>query len=403
MRHQEKTKSPLSLSIDNSPNMEEMPSQEAPPFQLHASDAVPPAQPPTEKPNNTGLPDDLKAGIESLSGLAMDDVRVHYNSDKPAQLQAHAYAQGTDIHIGPGQEKHLPHEAWHVVQQKQGRVRPTVQMQGGAQVNDDAGLEKEADVMGAKAIQFAKNSISPTSQIFDSEINDPSRNGKNLKEPFIQMKPFESSGGSNPHPNPIQALFRRAMRAPTTRTAVSAPTYMTTQQWDSLSPDEQSKFDGLDTPQKVKGCHKDIEKKINPEKNLCAANVNPDDVANELNSGNKLQIRGLGLATEQSIYSGSTPHSVMAVGMKEDQKTVLIHDPDHTQDAETVREVEAQGKKPEESKVDPRFLAREMPLEKLRSIERQESMRGMDGSARYFDPITKRVEKPKSNGSCVIS
>ena len=45
----------------------------------------------------------------------MDDVNVHYNSNKPAQLQAHAYAQGTDIHLGPGQEKHLPHEAWHVV------------------------------------------------------------------------------------------------------------------------------------------------------------------------------------------------------------------------------------------------------------------------------------------------
>jgi hypothetical protein len=27
----------------------------------------------------------------------------------------------------PGQEQHLPHEAWHVVQQKQGRVKPTGQ------------------------------------------------------------------------------------------------------------------------------------------------------------------------------------------------------------------------------------------------------------------------------------
>ena len=58
----------------------------------------------------------------------MDDVKVHYNSDKSAQLQAHAYAQGSDIHIGPEQEKHLPHEAWHVVQQKQGQVKPTMQM-----------------------------------------------------------------------------------------------------------------------------------------------------------------------------------------------------------------------------------------------------------------------------------
>jgi len=41
----------------------------------------------------------------------MDDVQVHYNSGKPAQLNALAYAQGTDIHVAPRQEKHLPHEA----------------------------------------------------------------------------------------------------------------------------------------------------------------------------------------------------------------------------------------------------------------------------------------------------
>lgn len=105
-----------------------------------------------QKRNNTGLPDTLKSGVENLSGLSMDDVRVHYNSDKPTQMQAHAYAQGTDIHVAPGQEKHLPHEAWHVVQQKQGRVRPTMQLQG-ANVNDDKGLENEADVMGGKALQ----------------------------------------------------------------------------------------------------------------------------------------------------------------------------------------------------------------------------------------------------------
>jgi hypothetical protein len=87
----------------------------------------------------TGLPDHLKSGVEHLSGYSLDDVKVHYNSDKPAQLQAHAYAQGTDIHIGPGQEKHLPHEAWHVVQQKQGRVRPTMQMMGKDAINDGQG------------------------------------------------------------------------------------------------------------------------------------------------------------------------------------------------------------------------------------------------------------------------
>jgi hypothetical protein len=105
-----------------------------------------------KKSNTTGMPDKLKSGVENLSGLDMSDVKVHYNSSQPAQLNAHAYAQGTSIHIAPGQEKHLPHEAWHVVQQKQGRVRPTLQMKQGVAVNDDKGLEKEADVMGAKAL-----------------------------------------------------------------------------------------------------------------------------------------------------------------------------------------------------------------------------------------------------------
>ena len=85
-------------------------------------------EPIQKKENNTGLPDILKSGIEKLSGISLDEVKVHRNSDKPAQLQAHAYAQGTEIHLASGQEKHLPHEAWHVVQQKQGRIKPTLQI-----------------------------------------------------------------------------------------------------------------------------------------------------------------------------------------------------------------------------------------------------------------------------------
>ena len=111
------------------------------------------SQPIQQESNKTGLPDNLKSGIENLSGYSLDDVTVHYNSDKPRQLQAHAYAQGTDIHLASGQERHLPHEAWHVVQQKQGRVKPTLQLKGAVPVNDDAGLEREADVMGAAAMR----------------------------------------------------------------------------------------------------------------------------------------------------------------------------------------------------------------------------------------------------------
>lgn len=105
--------------------------------------------PPSE--TRTGLPEDIKSGVESLSGLSMDNVTVHYNSSHPARINALAYTQGTDIHVAPGQERHLPHEAWHVAQQARGRVQPTRQLRDRVAVNDDAGLEREASVMGRRA------------------------------------------------------------------------------------------------------------------------------------------------------------------------------------------------------------------------------------------------------------
>ena len=136
------------------------------------------------KKNNTGLPDSLKTGIENLSGLAMDDVKVHYNSNQPAQLQAHAYAQGTAIHLAPGQEKHLPHEAWHVVQQKQGRVKPTLQLKGKINVNDNKGLEKEADVMGAQSLAhgYAAKTL----------FKKSSAQGNTIQRQFTDVDPAEA-------------------------------------------------------------------------------------------------------------------------------------------------------------------------------------------------------------------
>lgn len=101
--------------------------------------------------NGTGLPEELRAGAEQLSGQSLAEVQVHRNSEKPAKLNALAYAQGSDIRVASSKERHVPHEAWHVVQQKQGRVRPAVQLHGGVAVNDDAGLEATADRMGKKA------------------------------------------------------------------------------------------------------------------------------------------------------------------------------------------------------------------------------------------------------------
>ena len=162
-----------------------------------------------KKVNNTGLPDNLKTGMENLSGMSLEDVKVHRNSDKPAQLQAHAYAQGADIHLGPGQEKHLPHEAWHVVQQKQGRVKPTIQMKGGVNVNDDAGLEKEADVMGQKAhsILSARNNNDKLKQ--DNPATSITQLSHTMK--IVQME------GDAPSPQQEQLLMAAEPEEPRDR------------------------------------------------------------------------------------------------------------------------------------------------------------------------------------------
>jgi hypothetical protein len=109
--------------------------------------------PTQQQQNSTGLAENLQAGIENLSGYTMDTVKVHYNSGKPDQLKAHAYPQGTANPI-TSHENHLPHETWHIVQQKQGRVKPTLQMRGEVILNDNEQLEKEADIMGRSSLNL---------------------------------------------------------------------------------------------------------------------------------------------------------------------------------------------------------------------------------------------------------
>lgn len=47
----------------------------------------------------------------------MDGVEVHYNSQEPSRYDALAFTRGPQIHFAPGEERHLSHEAWPVVQQ----------------------------------------------------------------------------------------------------------------------------------------------------------------------------------------------------------------------------------------------------------------------------------------------
>ena len=127
--------------------------------------------------SSSGMQHNLQAGLEKLSGVDLSDVKVHQNSDKPQQVGALAYTQGNDIHIAPGQEKHLPHEGWHAVQQKQGRVKPTLQMKSGEKVNDAVSNEhtyvvKKGDTLGGIAIKYniSEDELAKLNNIKDKNI-----------------------------------------------------------------------------------------------------------------------------------------------------------------------------------------------------------------------------------------
>lgn len=97
--------------------------------------------------NRTNIPTHIKNRVESAANVSLDDVSVHYNSSWPERYGALAYTQGNQVHIGPGQERHLPHELGHVVQQKLGRVSAT-KVENGYALNDDPVLERQADRIG---------------------------------------------------------------------------------------------------------------------------------------------------------------------------------------------------------------------------------------------------------------
>jgi hypothetical protein len=103
------------------------------------------------------LPGELQAKMGSAFGADFSAVRVHEGSHV-SEIGALAYTQGTDVHFAPGQyqpssqsgQELIGHELAHVVQQSQGRVSATAQAKGVA-INDDDGLEREADDLGARA------------------------------------------------------------------------------------------------------------------------------------------------------------------------------------------------------------------------------------------------------------
>lgn len=109
------------------------------------------ASPTALQGNHNALPDSVRGSMEQQSGMDLSSVKVHYNSPEPYHLGANAFARSNDIHLAPGHEEELPHEAWHVVQQMQGRVQANG-TRNGVPTNLDAALESEADTIGEKSV-----------------------------------------------------------------------------------------------------------------------------------------------------------------------------------------------------------------------------------------------------------
>jgi hypothetical protein len=106
-----------------------------------------------------GIPAGVQAKMESALNVNLSGVNVHPNSHKATEVGALAFTQGSDIHVAPGHysphtssgQRLLGHELAHVAQQMAGRVQPTGEV-GGLPLNDSPALEKEADILGAKAV-----------------------------------------------------------------------------------------------------------------------------------------------------------------------------------------------------------------------------------------------------------
>jgi hypothetical protein len=114
-----------------------------------------PSKPVQRKSN--GIPDGVLQKMEASFGTSFADVNIHEGS-QAADVGALAYTQGSDIHFAPGKfqpdsksgQELLGHELAHVVQQREGRVKPNAEV-AGVPLNDDKALEAEADRLGSKA------------------------------------------------------------------------------------------------------------------------------------------------------------------------------------------------------------------------------------------------------------
>lgn len=188
-----------------------------------------------QMPNHTNIPTQMKLDFEKRSGLSFDDVRVHYHSDKPARIGALAYTQGNQVYIGPGQERHLRHELGHVVQQKQGLVRPDRESTFGIPINTDPVLEHQADLLGNETLSSDRTAYIPQPHLARSS-GEPVVQAKHV---FASIAELKQHFGSDACPENISELADSSQTT-TEEASTSGQAEKPTMVYESMGVDERA-------------------------------------------------------------------------------------------------------------------------------------------------------------------
>lgn len=169
------------LSMHFNPNLVQIPVQSAP-------EPTPILQRAPTTHGGRSIPTPVRHKMEQSFNTSFADVKVH-EGNHANSLGAIAYTQGSHIHFASGKynpdtssgQALLGHELAHVVQQRQGRVKPTGQIKG-LPLNDNPALEQEADRLGLQAarsqtaVQRKPKTIQKTPQ-YEIAVPKPSDDG----------------------------------------------------------------------------------------------------------------------------------------------------------------------------------------------------------------------------------
>ncbi len=159
----------------------------------------------------SGAPIQNKEGNESKAAggnskatkaFIPSDVNVHTDSSQATSMGALAYAQGNDIHFAPGQynpesragQELIGHELAHITQQKQGRVKANTESNG-KPVNNDPGLEKEADSFGKT---YANSLQSGDTAPIQNKLSGGYGSNNNIQKKEVEEKPSFTAAQNNP-------------------------------------------------------------------------------------------------------------------------------------------------------------------------------------------------------------